>query len=808
MSRKWQSGGRNDGLDADDWDGEGGSKELMDWDQVQHTSTKDVVLFCIDAGPHMHKINPDSGMSYLYSALYAASRFQEAKLISSPNDMVGIMLFGTAESDLQDCTARGPLYSHCTIIQPIDKVDVIPLTQMYDLLADDERGQYHLKDVKLCAPYQKPFRIDHALGNAVHYLMAQGKTGYKRIFFMTNNDDPTVQREDVTKPLATDKGKDKAKRQEAVRNCLRYVKEADTRNIELEPLLISDSQHAFDIERFYADIFATYDEPMSSDDEDEDDDGDESDESETDDEDADYDLLKDLNPSQSKPSSAKREAKAQKRAQRLQRQTKREQRAARYRSLYDCATKMEDLSKELTERQMPKRVTFNTTMTIGEQVHIDIKGYAMFAKAHRGTPVRMVELSDGAYGEVAAKVVPVCEDTGQMLKPKQDIETAFSFGAAAAAASIHSALLAERAAASRDEPGQDISEPADLGSVPGSFGRGLAKFSKEEVREMREMGVPRGIRILGFKPKKRLEFWMNTKHAVFLYPDDETWAGSKRFFASLLQSMAKKKVFAEALCLPRTGTTPYYAAIWPREEQISVEGVQQAAPGMFLIPLPFADDMRDNPYGTSMRAKATEVEAAKAIVKKYTANRDADGKDARFDPDLFENPALALHYATIRAVAFNRESPKTSKLEQARAEAAAAAARESHGRDKDMAIDGEQLGVVGMMLRQVRQAEQVADSTLPSYDAMKKMEDKEGLIRKFNQTIEKGGYGKVRGAPPKFKKKDEGGLRVKWRSGDLGTYKVDDLKAILAFYKEPTTGRKAELIERLDARLTLLFKNV
>ncbi|CAD6888224.1 unnamed protein product [Tilletia laevis] len=811
MSRNWRNPKADDGEAGSDGEGEGegggaSKTELMDWEQIAHSSTKDIVLFCIDAGPHMHKINPDTNVSFLHSALLAACKFQETKLIASPNDQVGILLFGTQYTEMQGFINKGPVYSHCTVLQKIAQVDVEPLVDIFDLLADDERGTQHLDRISLTAPYEKGklFRIEHALGNAVHYMIAQGKTGYKRIFFMTNNDDPAVlKNDDTAKPIRSS-----SERTDATRKCLKFVNEAGLRNIELEPLFISSSEHTFEVDKFYGNVFAAYDDPLSSDPEVSSD----SDDSETEDDEDEYDLLADLLPNERQPSSALK-TKAQRRAERIARQSKREQREARNRSLYDCAVKMEEISQTLEERQMPKRVVFNTVMEIGEGIQLGVKGYSMFAKATRGTPVRMVEEASG-YREVAAKVVPVCEDTGQILQPKKDIDTAFSFGAGAAAAGYNEAMLADQerqagagagagpSTAREAEANGDLGGLPDLGSIPGSAGRGLAKFTKEEMREMREMGLPHGIRILGFKPQSKLEFWMNTKHSVFLYPTDETYAGSKRFFASLLQSMAKKKVFGLAVCLPRAGSTPSFAAIWPREEEVSAEGVQLTAPGMFMIPLPYADDIRDNPVEMSLTPKREEVEAAAAIVKKYSYSRP-------FYPDTYNNPALALHYATLRAAAFDRERPMTSKIAQARqAAAAASAAGEQDGMEIDggggaAAVPSSSMGTLGTMLSSVRKAEVVKDDTLPEYENIDATEEEVHLIRNFNELILKAGYGSVRGAPPKFKKRDEATLKSKWASQTLSTYKVDELKAALLFYKLALTGRKAELVERLDTFLTL-----
>lgn len=67
-----------------------------------------------------------------------------------------------------------------------------------------------------------------------------------------------------------------------------------------------------------------------------------------------------------------------------------------------------------------------------------------------------------------------------------------------------------------------------------------------------------------------------------------------RCFSSLLMSMAKKKKMALAIFCGRMNATPCFAALLPQLEERDDEG-QKEPPGMYVIPLPFADDIREPP---------------------------------------------------------------------------------------------------------------------------------------------------------------------------------------------------------------------
>lgn len=58
--------------------------------------------------------------------------------------------------------------------------------------------------------------------------------------------------------------------------------------------------------------------------------------------------------------------------------------------------------------------------------------------------------------------------------------------------------------------------------------------------------------------------------------------------------MTRKDTIALSIFCPRSNVAPCFAYILPQPEIVGDEG-QLEPPGMYVVPLPFADDIRDVP---------------------------------------------------------------------------------------------------------------------------------------------------------------------------------------------------------------------
>jgi ATP-dependent DNA helicase 2 subunit 1 len=99
----------------------------------------------------------------------------------------------------------------------------------------------------------------------------------------------------------------------------------------------------------------------------------------------------------------------------------------------------------------------------------------------------------------------------------------------------------------------------------------------------------------------------------------------------------------------------------------SITGAPQ---GLHLIPLPFADDIRQNPPSardTPLRAPDELVDAMRPMIRKHQfidvvthTNEDAEQLNLPkgiYDPSRYPNPSLQWHYRILQALALDEDIP-------------------------------------------------------------------------------------------------------------------------------------------------------
>ena len=132
------------------------------------------------------------------------------------------------------------------------------------------------------------------------------------------------------------------------------------------------------------------------------------------------------------------------------------------------------------------------------------------------------------------------------------------------------------------------------------FGGEHVLFTPEELKQIRNFGEPI-LRILGFKPIEKLEFWQNMRPSYFIYPSDAAVTGSTRTFASLHKKLLKDKLMGVGWLIARRNQAPVFTAIIPQVEEFDDKGSQMTPPGMHCIILPFIDDIRSYPVDTTAK---------------------------------------------------------------------------------------------------------------------------------------------------------------------------------------------------------------
>jgi ATP-dependent DNA helicase 2 subunit 1 len=303
------------------------------------------------------------------------------------------------------------------------------------------------------------------------------------------------------------------------------------------------------------------------------------------------------------------------------------------------------------------------------------------------------------------------------------------------------------------------------------FGNDQVSFTPEEQKALRHFGDP-VIRIIGFKPLSALPFWANVKHPFFIYPSEEDYVGSTRVFSALHQKLLKDHKMALVWFIPRKNAAPVLGAMIAGEEKVDENGVQKFPPGMWIIPLPYADDVRQNPETTLNVAPEPLIDQMRTIVQQLQLPK------ASYEPQKYPNPSLQWHYRILQALALDEDLPE---------------------KPEDKTIP---------KYRQIdkRAGEYVlswADELEKQYAAPATHGPKSTLVKRSAK--DRAADADEASSHPSKRIKSESGpegvdveVRLHYEKGSLSKLTVAVLKDFLTAHGRSTAGKKADLIERVE----------
>lgn len=325
------------------------------------------------------------------------------------------------------------------------------------------------------------------------------------------------------------------------------------------------------------------------------------------------------------------------------------------------------------------------------------------------------------------------------------------------------------------------------------FGGEFVYFAPDELKALKEWSFPdgwksKGLRIIGFKPRVLIPPWASVKRSTFIYPSEEDYVGSTRVFSALWQKLRRSDKVAIAWFVPRANANPLLVAIMPSgggvpdgEEGKGDEeyaNPMQLPAGLWLYPLPFAEDIRrvDDgrpPLPTSDRL----TDLLKPIVENLFLPKTV------YNPSKYANPSLQWHYKILQTFALEEEVPE-------------------HGEDLTLPKYKAIAKRVGGSLAELKGAIDEEARELVSKRAVKRGGDSDDedagagskplAKRPKKAAAASGGAGAGAG---KITAKD---LRSAVDNDKLQSMQVAVLKEILAARDQPTSGRKADLIERIE----------
>ena len=257
-------------------------------------------------------------------------------------------------------------------------------------------------------------------------------------------------------------------------------------------------------------------------------------------------------------------------------------------STADGISLLQSLLSSINSKAVARRALFsNLPLEIGPNFKISVKGFIIFKRQepHRSCFVSLV----GEKAQIAKlTTTQMADDTGRTIE-KAEIKKAYKFA------------------------GEQIA------------------FTPEEVASLRYFGDP-VIRIIGFKPISMLPFWANIRPSTFIYPSEEDYVGSTRVFSALQQKLLKDQVMGLAWYIARKNAAPVIAAILPGAEKSNESGEQTIPPGLWIVPLPYADDIRQNPETMLIRAPESLIDLMRIVIQQLQLPK------AICDPSKYPNP--------------------------------------------------------------------------------------------------------------------------------------------------------------------------
>lgn len=186
------------------------------------------------------------------------------------------------------------------------------------------------------------------------------------------------------------------------------------------------------------------------------------------------------------------------------------------------------------------------------------------------------------------------------------------------------------------------------------FGTGgdFVYFSPQELEKIKQF-ESKCLRVIGFKSRSMLPPWAAIKKSIFIFPTETGFVGSTRVFSSLWQKLIDSKKMAIAWYIARKNAVPQVVAILPSKRQSAEgSGTNYLPAGLWLCPLPFVDDVRDL---ESIKSKPVVRASDELITQMRTIVQNLKLPKDQYDPFKYPNPALQHHYKVLQALALDED---------------------------------------------------------------------------------------------------------------------------------------------------------
>ncbi|KAL2157012.1 hypothetical protein VTH06DRAFT_8325 [Thermothelomyces fergusii] len=389
----------------------------------------------------------------------------------------------------------------------------------------------------------------------------------------------------------------------------------------------------------------------------------------------------------------------------------------------DGISLLNSLISNINSKQTPKRAYFsNLHFELAPNLTISVNGYIPL---HRQQPARTCYVWLGGEQAQLAQSETVRVDSTTRTVDKSEVKKAYKFG--------------------------------------GEF----IYFKPEEAASLKDFGG-KVLRLIGFKPRSLLPMWASVKKSIFIFPSEEHYVGSTRVFSALWQKLLEADKVGIAWFVGRENAHPSMVAIIPSRALDDGSSETPYLPaGLWLYPLPFADDVRSVDLAMPPRPADELTDRMRQIVQNLQLPK------GMYNPLKYPNPSLQWHYKVLQAMALDEDVPDT--LDDATI-------------PKYRQIDKR---VGGYLAEWKEVLAEKANGLMKSRALKRESEEDDGGRPAAKRT-------KV--AP----KKADGGhlsnaqLRAALEQDTLKKMTVAELKEILASKGISTVGKKAELVEKLE----------
>lgn len=171
------------------------------------------------------------------------------------------------------------------------------------------------------------------------------------------------------------------------------------------------------------------------------------------------------------------------------------------------------------------------------------------------------------------------------------------------------------------------------------YGNEKIFFTTDEHSRIHSM-LPRGIKLLGFKPITSIQTEYFINPCLFMFPCEDQFEGSTKIFAALWSRCLARQLAMIGLMVQRYKSTPTIVALVPQENDENLR-----SNGFRVIYLPYKEDKRTLDVFTKEVPEVTEMDN-EVMTKMFKRMK------FKFNPSYFENPDLKVKFWDFEELKF------------------------------------------------------------------------------------------------------------------------------------------------------------